>query len=89
MIPSFSASLRHSTGATTQTHYIKTIAPDAVVAMEVLRNSVVLHLCSKRHRDDPFDLVSPVRAVESFSLSYLVVYAFSRAALFLKRRQAT
>jgi hypothetical protein len=34
-------------------------------------------------------LVSPVRAAGSFSLSYLVVYAFSRAALFLKRRQAT
>jgi len=34
-------------------------------------------------------LVAPVRAVGSFSLSYLVVYAFSRAALFLKRSQAT
>jgi hypothetical protein len=34
-------------------------------------------------------LIWPLRAVGSLSLSYLIVYAFSRAALSLNRRQAT
>lgn len=33
-------------------------------------------------------LVLPVRVLGSLSLSYLAVYAFSRAALALKRRRA-
>jgi hypothetical protein len=58
--------LRHSTAATTENHYIKTVSPDAIAAMKQFSEALLCSAC-----DPDGDIKVKVSVQEEFLSTYL------------------